>query len=153
MDEKLPPQPEPVAQLDLLCIFGGMGCWYFAKEQLGESWALKILPRRAWAVQLCGAALMAGSVSLRTSSMERFRVHRTPLTHQFEWSRNPMYLSMLGNIGSVGLMANTWWCLAAMLPFAAYLNFCIVPAEEIYLRARFGSSYEGYMQRTPRWLV
>jgi len=43
--------------------------------------------------------------------------------------------------GSVGLMANTWWCLAAMLPFAAYLNFCIVPAEEIYLRARFGSSY------------
>ncbi|CAL1155318.1 unnamed protein product [Cladocopium goreaui] len=82
MDEKLPPQPEPVAQLDLLCIFGGMGCWYFAKEQLGESWALKILPRRAWAVQLCGAALMAGSVSLRTSSMERFRVHRTPLTHQ-----------------------------------------------------------------------
>lgn len=43
--------------------------------------------------------------------------------------------------GSVGLMANTWWCLAAMLPFAAYLNFCIVPAEEIYLRARFGSSH------------
>jgi hypothetical protein len=38
-------------------------------------------------------------------------------------------------------MANTWWCLAAMLPFAAYLNFCIVPAEEIYLRARFGSSH------------
>ena len=26
-----------VAQLDLLCIIGGMGCWYFAKENLGEA--------------------------------------------------------------------------------------------------------------------
>ena len=42
--------------------------------------------------------------------------------------------------GSVGLMANTWWCIAAVLPFAAYLNLCIIPAEEAYLRARFGSS-------------
>eukprot|EP00434_Breviolum_minutum_P031314 symbB.v1.2.027691.t1/scaffold2859.1/size88004/5 len=95
--------------------------------------------------------------------MECFRLHRTPLTHKqksqvlvtngpFEWSRNPMYLSMLGNMGSVGLMANTWWALLSILPFAAYLHFCIIPGEETYLRARFGSSYESYLQRTPRWL-
>eukprot|EP00438_Fugacium_kawagutii_P031751 Skav201267 [mRNA] locus=scaffold1810:30593:32199:+ [translate_table: standard] len=72
---------------------------------------------------------------------------------RFEWSRNPMYLSMLGNISSVGLMANTWWCVAAMLPFAAYLNFCIVPAEEAYLRAKFGAGYESYRERTPRWFL
>eukprot|EP00913_Durusdinium_trenchii_P017430 g16382.t3 len=153
--EDIPSQPEPVAQLDLLCIAGGMGCWYFAKEQLGEAWALTIRAKRAWPVQLLGAALMASSVSLRrravglvTCAVDRFRAQGTPLSHRqasqvlvmdgpFEWSRNPMYLSMLGNISSVGLMANTWWGLLALLPFAAYLQFCIIPGEEAYLRARF----------------
>jgi len=37
-------------------------------------------------------------------------------------------------------MANTWWALLSILPFAAYLHFCIIPGEETYLRARFGSS-------------
>ncbi|CAJ1459516.1 unnamed protein product [Effrenium voratum] len=144
-----------------MCICGGMACWYIAKDQLGEAWALP-LAKRSWPLRLLGAGLMAASVQLRMSSIERFQHHRTPLTHKqqsrvlvtdgpFQWSRNPMYLSMLGNIGSVGLMANTWWCLVATLPFAAYLNFWIIPGEEEYLRAKF-DSYEEYAQRTRRWL-
>ena len=63
-------------------------------------------------MRLLGVGLMACSVSLRVSSVERFRAAQTPLGHQlapkrlvtegpFQWSRNPMYLSMLGNMGGL----------------------------------------------------
>mmetsp|Transcript_39436 Transcript_39436/g.73528 ORF Transcript_39436/g.73528 Transcript_39436/m.73528 type:complete len:168 (-) Transcript_39436:9-512(-) len=156
----LPAQPDPISNLDAMCVLGGVGCWYFVRENIGEAWLLRIGPN--WPVRLMGAALMAGSVSLRMTAMDCFRLRKTPLTHKqeskvlvtdgpFEWSRNPMYLSMLGNISSVGLMMNSWWGVAAAVPFAAYLHFLIIPSEEAYLRARF-ESYEKYAERTPRWL-
>ena len=46
-------------------------------------------------------------------------------------------------------MANTWWGLLALLPFAAYLQFCIIPGEEAYLRARFKGALAWQFDRIP----
>merc|ERR1712216_26367 len=155
-------QREPIPNLDTLCLAGGAGAWYVGRLNFGLEGGLP-LAKRALPVRAAGALLLAGSVGLRVCAIECFKQNQTPLAHRqevkalvtdgpFAWSRNPMYLSMVGALSSVGLLLNSWWGIAATLPFAAYLQFRVVPDEERYLHAKF-EGYTEYTRRTPRWLL
>ena len=69
----------------------------------------------------------------------------------YRHTRNPMYVGMW-------LILAGWFLwlgnAAALLPLAAAplaLNFLQIHAEERILRARFGSEYDAWTARTPRW--
>ncbi len=73
-------------------------------------------------------------------------------TGPFSMVRNPLYaFSFLGVLG-IGLMS-VRLSIAAILvaAFAAYY-YRVVRREEIFLRETFGTAFDAYCQRVPRWL-
>jgi len=70
----------------------------------------------------------------------------------FRFSRNPIYLAYcMATLGG-GLMLNSWWGLAAVIPLAYLLQQLVIRHEEAYLEAKFGDSYLAYKRRVRRWL-
>ena len=72
----------------------------------------------------------------------------------FRYTRNPVYVGMLGTVLGAGIMsrARLPGALAAAVPLGLYLQFRVIPAEERYLNAKHGEAYTSYVARTPRWL-
>lgn len=70
----------------------------------------------------------------------------------FRYSRNPMYLSLVGY-----LITHTFWrenatSLLLVVPFMLYItHFQILPEERI-LTAKFGEQYRQYQQKVRRWI-
>lgn len=70
----------------------------------------------------------------------------------YKYVRNPMYISVLLLIvGQALLFANTSLLLYAACVWIAVHLFVLL-YEEPTLSARFGSEYEAYKKRTPRWI-
>jgi protein-S-isoprenylcysteine O-methyltransferase Ste14 len=70
----------------------------------------------------------------------------------YRYVRNPMYVS--GLIALVG-----WLIWSASVPLLLLMAFFFLAAhtfvtayEEPTLKRKFGASYEGYLQRVPRWI-
>ena len=70
----------------------------------------------------------------------------------YRYTRNPMYVGVLATV--------LGWALAyrvtALVPYALLLGVCfhtfIVGYEEPHLRRTFGSEYDTYRARVPRWV-
>jgi protein-S-isoprenylcysteine O-methyltransferase Ste14 len=70
----------------------------------------------------------------------------------FRYSRNPIYLCFcIATIGC-GLMLNSWWVIAAVLPLVYLLQRLVIRREEAYLQQKFGDSYLAYQRHVRRWL-
>jgi protein-S-isoprenylcysteine O-methyltransferase Ste14 len=70
----------------------------------------------------------------------------------YEYVRNPMYVGVLFVILGHFLWFGFWNLLIyAALVFLAFHSFVIF-YEEPNLKQRFGSAYEGYLKRVPRWI-
>ena len=70
----------------------------------------------------------------------------------YKYVRNPMYISVLLLIvGQALLFANTTLLIYAVCVWFAIFLFVLL-YEEPTLSARFGSDYEEYRKRTPRWI-
>jgi protein-S-isoprenylcysteine O-methyltransferase Ste14 len=66
--------------------------------------------------------------------------------------RNPLYLGTFAMVLGVALFFKSL-VFAAGLAFVWFLYvWYVVPAEEHYMRGRFGSAYDDYCRRVPRWL-
>ena len=70
----------------------------------------------------------------------------------FRYSRNPIYLAFCIATLGCGLMLNSWWGLAAVIPLVYLLQQLVIRHEEAYLEAKFGDSYLAYKHRVRRWL-
>ena len=70
----------------------------------------------------------------------------------FRFSRNPIYLAFGISTFGCGLMLNSWWGLAAVLPLIYLLQQLVIRREEAYLEQKFGDSYLAYKRRVRRWL-
>jgi protein-S-isoprenylcysteine O-methyltransferase Ste14 len=72
----------------------------------------------------------------------------------FRFSRNPIYLAGITLLLGVGLLYAPWRAMDLALPLVLLLYFhvAVVRVEEPELRRRFGSQYEAYCERVPRWL-
>jgi len=70
----------------------------------------------------------------------------------FRYSRNPIYLSFCVATLGCGLMLNSWWVIAAVLPLIYLLQQLVIRHEESYLQQKFGETYLAYKRRVRRWL-
>jgi len=70
----------------------------------------------------------------------------------YQFSRNPMYLSLLLLMAGIGLAANTPWPLLMLPIVVVVLRREVIEYEERYLTAKFGEPYRAYVSRVRRWL-
>jgi protein-S-isoprenylcysteine O-methyltransferase Ste14 len=109
-----------------------------------------------------GVALVGTGAWLNVQSDRLFRIAGVgvcPFSHTpalltggpFSVTRNPMYLGLVaisaGLTLASGILVNLWISAA----YAIWLHYAYVHREEQFLRNQFGSAFEAYAARVPRW--
>jgi protein-S-isoprenylcysteine O-methyltransferase Ste14 len=70
----------------------------------------------------------------------------------YRYTRNPMYLGLALFLLGWGVYLSAPWAVLVLIAFVLFITrFQIIPEERI-LRAKFGTAYTIYQQRTGRWL-
>lgn len=69
----------------------------------------------------------------------------------YHYTRNPQYVGMYATLAGVVLVVNSRLLLVGLLPVAVWM-YLLPLAEEPWLREQFGSEYERYCRRVPRFL-
>lgn len=73
-------------------------------------------------------------------------------TGPFALSRNPIYLgNTIAVAGAAGAFDNPWFAVAALIAAVLVQRLAIL-REETHLAAMFGSAWQDYARRVPRWL-
>ncbi|MEO8242955.1 MAG: isoprenylcysteine carboxylmethyltransferase family protein, partial [bacterium] len=70
----------------------------------------------------------------------------------YRFTRNPMYLGMVGMTFAVALIFSLDWALIGGVALWAILHFGVVLREESYLTGKFGAPYTDFTAATRRWL-
>ncbi len=70
----------------------------------------------------------------------------------FGFSRNPLYLSLLLLIISIGLYFDKVWLLIICVPLILVINKMVIEKEEAYLESKFGDEYHDYKKKVRRWI-
>jgi protein-S-isoprenylcysteine O-methyltransferase Ste14 len=70
----------------------------------------------------------------------------------YRWSRNPIYLGMIGGLIGIGLLLGSASPFLVIPIFAFVLDAGFVRAEEAILEKTFGAAYAAYTTRVRRWL-
>lgn len=70
----------------------------------------------------------------------------------FAYSRNPLYLGNMLIVFGLAIVWESVWFYVLGLPFFMFSYWCIVLAEEDYLKRHFGKEYEDYCNRVNRFL-
>ncbi|MBI38495.1 MAG: hypothetical protein CMF59_02775 [Leptospiraceae bacterium] len=71
----------------------------------------------------------------------------------FAHSRNPLYLGNLLIATGALVSVNQFWYWVAVLPLVYFLYYCIIFAEEKFLRGKFGAEYEKYEKEVNRLML
>jgi len=66
--------------------------------------------------------------------------------------RNPLYVGSLLIACGYSAMTGGWIVWAVVIPIFMILHWSAVYCEEKYLESKFGSEYEEYRRRVPRWM-
>jgi protein-S-isoprenylcysteine O-methyltransferase Ste14 len=140
--------------------------WVYA-----SSIGLGLLIHAFWPVQLLppsvsvplGITFVLAALALFVSAVRTFREAGTPVPGNrpttaivqkgpYRFSRNPIYLAF--TLFQLGLAAwvNSLGLLLALLPALALMVRVVIPREERYLEARFGTEYLAYKRAVRRWL-
>lgn len=131
---------------------------------LGLAYALeKALPGLALLhAPLGGFALVGAGVLLAVSALLGFLKQRTtPIPHgepsalvvtgAYRWTRNPMYLGVFTVLFGVALYFGTLPFFLVPPAFVLAIGRIHVPFEEAKLAGLFGTAYEDFKARVPRW--
>ena len=70
----------------------------------------------------------------------------------YRWSRNPIYVAMVGALVGVGVMLGSASPFVVIPVFAAVIDVAIIRGEEAALERSFGAAYAAYRGRVRRWL-
>jgi hypothetical protein len=70
----------------------------------------------------------------------------------FSHCRNPLYVGNILIIIGLGIMSNSVFFVALMIPLFLFLYQAIVLAEENFLRNKFGEGYDRYAEKVNRWI-
>ena len=71
----------------------------------------------------------------------------------YRYTRNPMYLAVIGVLLSEAILFGTINILIYGLIVLVFFNIFVIKYEEPKLRAQFGQSYIEYCQSVPRWSI
>src|SRR6267154_361448 len=74
------------------------------------------------------------------------------LTSPFQYSRNPMYVTLLVTYIGGTFAFRLPWALLLLLPVFVLLQFVVIIPEEKYLESNFGEEYISYKRSVRRWL-
>lgn len=69
----------------------------------------------------------------------------------FRHCRNPLYVGNILMLLGVGILANSLYYIAIMIPLFLFIYQAIVLAEEDFLRKKFGPGFDAYCQDVNRW--
>ncbi|MFM8806842.1 MAG: methyltransferase family protein [Sphingomonadales bacterium] len=69
----------------------------------------------------------------------------------FRHCRNPLYVGNILMLLGVGILANSVFYVAVMMPLFLFIYQAIVLAEEDFLRKKFGSGFDNYCRDVNRW--
>lgn len=69
----------------------------------------------------------------------------------FRHCRNPLYVGNILMLLGVGILANSVFYVAVMMPLFCFIYQAIVLAEEDFLRKKFGAGFDHYCQDVNRW--
>jgi protein-S-isoprenylcysteine O-methyltransferase Ste14 len=107
------------------------------------------------ALCIAGEALRAwvlGGVPDGTSGQnEKLIATSLNTTGPYALTRNPLYLGNLGIALGLCLIAHDLWLLSIVALLFAVQYRAIIAAEEAFLRDRFGTAYEDWSARVPRF--
>jgi protein-S-isoprenylcysteine O-methyltransferase Ste14 len=125
------------------------------------AWPWSFMPHAVrWPI---GVMVSMAGVALFVAAIRAFDAAGTPVpgnrpttavvrSGPYRFSRNPIYVAFalihLGVAASFG----SWWLLVTLAVSIGVIAACIVPREERYLEARFGSIYSAYKSSVRRWL-
>jgi protein-S-isoprenylcysteine O-methyltransferase Ste14 len=110
-----------------------------------------------------GMMLSMAGVALFVAAIRAFDAAGTPVPGNrsttavvrngpYRFSRNPIYVAFaLMHLG-VAVSFGSWWLLVTLGVSIGVIAISIVPREERYLEARFGSIYSAYKSSVRRWL-
>ena len=71
----------------------------------------------------------------------------------YSWTRNPIYIALLLIVLALAVGVNSAWLLLSAMTLFVLLHFGVVKREEHYLSTKFGSIYDAYYRRVPRWII
>jgi len=90
--------------------------------------------------------------SARTTTVPGKSSARLVTWGPYRFTRNPMYVGLtLAYLGEAGLLKQIWPVVALPL-MLAYLNWIVIPVEEVKLNEVFRDDYEKYRARVRRWI-
>lgn len=69
----------------------------------------------------------------------------------FNHCRNPLYVGNILMLLGVGILANSLFYTAIMIPIFLFIYQAIVLAEENFLRGKFGNGFDEYCKKVNRW--
>jgi protein-S-isoprenylcysteine O-methyltransferase Ste14 len=69
----------------------------------------------------------------------------------FRHCRNPLYVGNILMLLGVGILANSVFYVAFMMPLFSFIYQAIVLAEEDFLRKKFGQGFDNYCRDVNRW--
>ncbi len=110
-----------------------------------------------------GATLIALAGSIMPAVLTRFRRAQTTFDVRqaasalitdgpYRFSRNPSYVGLSLLYAAVGVLVNSGWVLALLVPLLLFMHFRVIPREEAHLEAQFGASDVEYKSSVRRWL-
>ena len=70
----------------------------------------------------------------------------------YQFSRNPIYASMIALLIGVGAWANSLWFVGFAVVAVFLLSWGVISREEAYLTRKFGEGYTSYKAGVRRWL-
>lgn len=70
----------------------------------------------------------------------------------YRFTRNPMYVSMMGLQVAIGLLAGNLWIVVLAALSLVVVHYIAVLPEEAYLDATFGDSYRDFKRKVRRYL-
>ena len=125
----------------------------------------RFLPLRiaAGSLWLSASALLGIAILITVIALAQFLAAKThvepwrPTTciiqhGLFAYSRNPIYVAFCIATAGFGLLLNSWWVVAGILPLIGLLQVFVIRREEAYLETKFGETYLDYKARVRRWI-
>lgn len=70
----------------------------------------------------------------------------------FQFTRNPMYVSMALILVGFAVWLNSLWILGALAVVVFIMTYGVIMREEAYLEKKFGKTYLDYKAKVRRWL-
>jgi protein-S-isoprenylcysteine O-methyltransferase Ste14 len=124
-----------------------------------KPWGLPhMLPVRIVGIGLIAAGLTLGVWGQRTLRRAGTNVNpREPTLAivsdgPYRFTRNPLYVALIGLYLGITLAVGTVWPLVFLIPVLLITHYGIIKREERYLAGKFGEPYGAYMARVRRWI-